>query len=73
MKSKEKSLRSIQVNGHPYIGNKTGFFHRWSIEPQYDGDHTYTKTFALVELVDGKVKLVEPEYVKFMEPYKPYS
>lgn len=69
MKSKEKSLRPIQVNGHPYLGSNSGFFHRWSRERKHP-EMLYIRTFALVELIDGRVKLIEPEYLKFTEPYK---
>ena len=70
MKSKQKSLRQIQINGHPFVGSKSGFFHRWSREHQYP-EMTYIRTFALIELGDGRMKLIEPEYLKFTEPYKP--
>lgn len=70
-KEKDKPLRSIEIYGHPYLSSKTGFFHRWSEEAINDADNLYTKTMALVELGDGKVRLIEPEYLKFTEPYKP--
>ena len=71
MKSIEQ-LRPIQVQGAPNIGTKPGYFHRWCVEPfMYDpGDQSLTKTYALVELVDGSVKLIEPQFLKFTEPYQ---
>jgi hypothetical protein len=71
MKSKGESLKPIQINGHPYVGTKSGFFHRWCIEPNYESEVPYTRTLALIELNDGRVKYIEPEYLKFTEPYKP--
>lgn len=71
MKSKENKLRPIEINGHPYVGSKCGFFHRWSVEPNYESETNFTRTLALVELNDGKIKFIEPEYLKFTEPYKP--
>ncbi|HRK54603.1 MAG TPA: hypothetical protein PK185_11865 [Cyclobacteriaceae bacterium] len=71
----EKKLRSIEVNmGIPDIkfGSK-GFFHSWCREPFYntEGSHYLTKTYALVEFMDGSIKLLEPEAIRFIEPYTP--
>lgn len=69
MKRRKLELRPIEINGHPYVGNKSGFFHRWCIEPLYDEEMRNTRTMALIELNDGRIKLIEPEYVKFTKPY----
>ena len=48
-----------------------GFFHRWCREPFYNENGSYlTKTFALVELSNGRVELVEPNTIKFITPYQ---
>lgn len=70
MANEEVTLRSIKINGAPFVGNNTGFFHRWCSEPLYDSGQTYAKTLALVELDDGRVRLIEPQYLQFTEPYK---
>ena len=70
MAKEEVTLRSIKINGAPVVGNNTGFFHGWCIEPLYDSGQIYSKTLALVELGDGKVRLIEPQYLQFTEPYE---
>ena len=70
MKSKSKTLRTIKIAGHPFVGNNTGVFHRWCTEPLYDTGRVFSKTLALVELGDGRVKLIEPQYLQFTEPYQ---
>jgi len=70
MKS-EKELRPILIKGAPSITNGLGYFHRWCAEPwTWDTELGLTKTLALVELTDGSVKFIEPEYIKFTKPYK---
>lgn len=53
------------------LGSK-GFFHIWAEQPYYDSslDYPIRKTFALIELLDGSVKLLDPETIRFIEPYK---
>lgn len=69
MKAIGESLRPIKISGHPHLADKSGFFHQWCIEPLYAEELTYGKTMALIELIDGRVKLVEPQYLQFTEPY----
>lgn len=70
MKSEQVTLRSIRINGHPYVGNNSGFFHRWCTGQIFDFELTHIRTMAIVELIDGKIKLIEPQYLQFTEPYK---
>jgi hypothetical protein len=70
-------LRSIEVSAPiPNIkcGSK-GYFHRWCNEPYFDGSLNYPlqKTFALIEFLDGSIKFMEPETIKFTEPYQNFS
>jgi hypothetical protein len=69
-----EKLRSIEVKKLiPNINYGTkGYFHRWCSEPFFDASINYplTKTFALIEFVDGSVKFLEPEAIQFLEPYK---
>lgn len=71
-----KKLRSIEVKlGIPDIklGTK-GYFHTWCREPFYSQNNQFiTKTYALIEFLDGSVKLLEPEAIRFLEPYKPWA
>ena len=68
MKKTSDELRQVTVL-HGAI-NK-GFFHRWCREPFYNENGSYlTKTFALVELSNGRVELVEPNTIKFITPYQ---
>ena len=69
MKSDDQ-LRPIQVICAPSIGTKQGYFHKWCDEPFMHNPENMTKTYALVELIDGSVKLIEPQYLKFTEPYQ---
>lgn len=66
------NLRSIVVNmSIPNIrqGSK-GYFHGFFQEPFFDAslDHPMQKTFALIEFLDGSVKFMEPETIRFVEP-----
>lgn len=70
------SLRSIEVSAAiPNIkyGSK-GYFHRWCDQMQYyDGgpeDYPLRKTVALIEFLDGTIKLLDPETIRFLEPLK---
>lgn len=70
----EKNLRSIEVTlTIPNIqrGSK-GYFHKWCDQPFYDShlDYPIRKTYALIELIDGTVKLLDPELVRFLDPHK---
>lgn len=70
-------LRSIEVSmAIPNIKHGSrGYFHRWCNEPFFDGslNHPLQKTFALIEFLDGSVKLMEPETIRFLEPLKRVS
>lgn len=70
----ETDLRSIEVSmALPNIKHGSiGFFHCWTKEPFFDGSSNYAlqKTFALIEFLDGSVKLMEPETIRFREPLK---
>jgi hypothetical protein len=73
MKTSEKQLRRIEVKGGiPNCKCKpVGHFHKWCIEPVYDNyDKVYSRTFAIVELEDGSIFLVEPDAIKFVNPLK---
>jgi hypothetical protein len=69
MKLKVDDLRPIVIKmGYPASG-MTGVFHSWCKEPFYNESGTYlTKTFALIELTDGSVKLIEPDSIRFLNP-----
>jgi|JI10StandDraft_1071094.scaffolds.fasta_scaffold160303_2 hypothetical protein len=67
-----ENLRSIEIKlDLPSIrrGSK-GYFHGWVAEPFSSGpyDHSLSKTFALIELPDGCIRLLEPETIRFLEP-----
>ena len=67
----ETEPRPIQVkSGLPYpSGGSLGYFHGWCKEPFYNDSGPYlTKTFALVELADGNVVLIEPNWIRFKKP-----
>jgi len=72
-KSKEEDLREVEIKSGMSIelsGSK-GVFHRWIAEPFYGYNGSYlTKTYGLIELTDGNVHLIEPEYLKFSHPKK---
>ena len=70
MKRKEEEPRAIEVKNvraNPPVDSPE-FFHGWCKEPYYDGGVYFAKTYALVELVNGNVELVEPEFIKFKHP-----
>jgi hypothetical protein len=71
----EKRLRAIETNmAVPNVEyGSRGYFHRWCDQPVFDSALNYplSKTFALIEFVDGSVKFMEPEAIKFTEPYDP--
>jgi hypothetical protein len=69
MKLVELELRPDMIkNGHPASGS-SGIFHSWCKEPFYNESGIYlTKTFALVELSDGNVQLLEPDFIKLTSP-----
>jgi len=73
-KSPEKLRPIIIKSGVPLAGLK-GYFHGWCKEPFYtessESSRYLTKTFALVEFSDGNVKLLEPDEIKFTNPYDP--
>jgi hypothetical protein len=66
---KKFHMRPILINGAPGVGRRTGYFHKWCEEPfMYDpAESGLKKTYALVELLDGTIKFIEPEYLKFTE------
>ncbi len=64
-----KTLREVwleqaeKVNGRICkVDGEPAFFHRW-----VQDDRIVTQTFALVELLDGSVKKVAPEKVRFCD------
>jgi hypothetical protein len=62
------ALRSVTVQGSGL--ENEGFFHGWCREPFFNETGGYiTKTYALVELANGKVKMIDPTMVRFKEPY----
>ncbi len=71
MKVKEKEIRAIEVkHGMRYpAGGSLGYFHGWCKEPFFNDSGPYlTKTFALIELADGDVQLIEPTLIRFKKP-----
>lgn len=71
------NLRSIEVSmAIPHIkhGSK-GYFHRWCDQPFYDSslDYPLRKTLALIEFLDGSIKFMEPETIRFLEPLQKVS
>lgn len=67
MESENKELRSILV---PQTGSE-GFFHGWCKEPFFNDSGGYiTKTYALIELTNGIVKLIDPTLIRFKFPYE---
>lgn len=74
METECQELRSIVViGGLPQTGSE-GFFHGWCKEPFYNDSGGYiTKTYALIELANGFVKLIDPTQIKFKQPYSPKS
>jgi hypothetical protein len=69
MKLGESELRPVMIKkGHPASGS-FGIFHSWCKEPFYNESGIYlTKTFALIELSDGNVQFLEPDFIKFTNP-----
>lgn len=67
------NLRSIVVKiSLPEIrSGAQGYFHRWCDQPYYDSslDYPLRKTFALIEFIDGSIRFMDPETIKFTEPY----
>jgi len=64
----QNGLRSVTVQG--VEPENQGVFHGWCREPFFNDTGGYvTKTYALIELANGKVKMVEPTMVRFKEPY----
>ncbi|HEV8511987.1 MAG TPA: hypothetical protein VGQ59_01855 [Cyclobacteriaceae bacterium] len=71
MNTTEAELRPIEIkNGLPYpAGGSLGYFHGWCKEPFFNDSGPFlTKTFALVELADGNVALIEPNLIRFKKP-----
>jgi hypothetical protein len=48
--------------------NEVGWFHQWSIQSEEYGDGPAHSPVGIVEMIDGTVELVEPEYIQFVEP-----
>lgn len=46
-----------------------GYFHGWCKEPFFAESYFLTKTYALVELSNGSVELLEPSSIRFAKPY----
>ena len=70
----EINLRSIEVSmpvPEASFGSK-GYFHRWCDRFSWEGppDYPLRKTFALIEFQDGSVKLLDPEAIRFLEPFR---
>ncbi|HTJ52759.1 MAG TPA: hypothetical protein VL443_25055 [Cyclobacteriaceae bacterium] len=66
----EKQLRKVEFKGGmPFVTpDKKGYFHRWTQEALLESDGSVlTKTLAIIELMDGDLKLVEPTYFKFVK------
>lgn len=70
MNGELQELRSITVlNGVSQTGTD-GYFHGWCKEPFYNDLGGYiTKTYALIELSNGIVKLMDPTAIRFKQPY----
>jgi hypothetical protein len=66
----ELQLRRVEFKrGMPfYTPGKKGYFHNWTQEALLESDGSVlTKTLAIIELMDGDIKLVEPTYFKFVK------
>lgn len=66
----ELQLRRVEFkNGMPFFTpDKKGYFHQWTQEALLESDGSVlTKTLAIIELMDGELKLVEPTYFKFVK------
>jgi hypothetical protein len=50
-----------------------GYFHGWCKEPYFTENSFLTKTYALVELSNGSVELLEPASIRFAKPYGKFS
>jgi hypothetical protein len=62
-----EELRPVIVK----VGNvKEGYFHGWCKEPFFTENSFLTKTYALVELSNGSVELLEPGSIRFVKPHK---
>ncbi len=63
-----EELRNVIVK----VGSvKEGYFHGWCKEPFYTDNGAFlSKTYALVELSNGSVELLEPSSIRFVKPYK---
>ena len=59
-------LREIELKRKDLYPASKGYFHSWCSEPFYSEASGYlNKTYALVELIDGSVHLIEPFDIKF--------
>ncbi|HEU5291673.1 MAG TPA: hypothetical protein VFU05_13580 [Cyclobacteriaceae bacterium] len=69
-KKGKRTLRPVQIKAHPYVGSKAGYFHRWCDEAVIRGPHdsTVVRTYGLIELNDGDLTFIEPQYLKFLKP-----
>lgn len=69
MTMEETKLRKVEMRGIRQKMWVKGYFHRWCHEPYPELPLAgISQTFALVELEDGTMRFVNPEYIKFLEP-----
>ncbi|MFZ1806383.1 MAG: hypothetical protein WAU36_04130 [Cyclobacteriaceae bacterium] len=70
MSIKRSELREIEYSPNQAPGGKRGWFHRWSSEP-FDSERSgyISKTYAIIEMEDGKIKTVEPGTIQFKDQF----
>lgn len=69
----ETRLRAIEIRkGLPFAPlGSSGFFHGWCKEPYFydEAGSCLPRTYALVELPDGNIRMVEPDWIRFTDPF----
>lgn len=59
-----------KVIKEPYQIEGEGIFHKWSLKTEEYEDGLGPYTVGIIEKFDGSVVMIEPRYIKFVEPLK---
>ncbi len=69
-----KKLRAIEIKKGIAVPNagSNGYFHGWCDKPCLsESGFDYIGKYALIEFLDGSVKFIDPDAIKFTQPYSP--
>ncbi len=64
---KKETTYNNNIQKDDYVAVKTGLFHQWTQQHEYDDKNIYAFPVAIVELEDGRVELIDAELIRFID------